>query len=55
VQERQFDSIADLLDLAGQAADVAVTDVGDLLQHEILDLGLRDALERVSGLGVHQQ
>ena len=55
VQERQLHGIADLLDLAGQTTDIAVADVGDLLKHEILDLGLRNALEGVSGLGVHQQ
>ena len=55
MQERQFDCIADLLDLPGQAADVGVGDVRDLLQHEILDLGLRHPLVRVTGLGVDQQ
>ena len=55
VQERQFDGVADLLDLPAQAADVVVADVGHLFEHQILDLGLGDALERVSGLGVDQQ
>ena len=55
VQERQFDGVADLLDLPAQAADVVVADVGNLFEHQILDLGLGDALERVPGLGVDQQ
>ena len=55
MQERQLDGVADLLDLAPQAADVAVADVGHLLQHQVLDLGLGDALERVAGLGVDEQ
>ena len=55
VQERQLDGVADLLDLPGQAADVAVADVGHLFEDQVLDLGLGDALERVPGLGVDQQ
>jgi hypothetical protein len=31
------------------------SDVGHLLEHQVLDLGLGDALERVAGLGVDQQ
>ena len=38
-----------------KATDVAVADVGHLFQHQVLDLGLGDALERVAGLGVDQQ
>lgn len=55
MQERQLDSVADLLDLPREATDVVVADVGDLLEHEILDLGLRDPLEGVAGLRVHEQ
>ena len=55
VQERQLHGVADLLDLPAQPADVVVGDVGDLFQHQVLDLGLGDALEGVTGLGVHQQ
>ena len=55
VQERQFDGVADLFDLPGQAADVLVGDVRHLLQHEVLDLGLRHPLVGVAGLGVDQQ
>ncbi len=39
VQVRQLDRVADLLDLAVEAADVGVADVGDLLKHQLLDLG----------------
>ena len=38
VQERQLDGVADRLDLALEAADVLVADVGDLLEDELLDL-----------------
>ena len=55
VQERQLDRVADLLDLPGQPADVVVADVGHLFEHEVLDLGLGDALEGIPGLGVDQQ
>jgi hypothetical protein len=55
VQERQLHGVADLLDLAEQPADVLVGDVGHLLQHEVFDLGLRDTLVGVAGLGVDQQ
>ena len=55
VQERQLDGVADLLDLPEQAADVAVVDVGHLLQHEVLDLGLGHPLVGVARLGVDQQ
>ena len=55
MQERQFDGVADLLDLPAKTADVVVADVGNLFEDKILDLGLGDALERVPGLGVDQQ
>ena len=55
VQERQLDGVADLLDLPAQPADVVVADVGHLFENEILDLGLGDALERVSRLRVDEQ
>ena len=41
VQERQLHGVADRLDLALEAADVLVADVGDLLEDELLDLFLR--------------
>ena len=43
VQERQLDRVADVLDLALEAADVLVADVGDLLEDELLDLLARAA------------
>ena len=55
MQERQLDGVADLLDLPAEATDVVVADVGNLFENQILDLGLRDALERVPGLRVDQQ
>ena len=55
VQERQLDGVADLLDLPEQATDVGVVDVGHLLQHEVLDLGLGHPLVGVARLGVDQQ
>ena len=55
MQERQFDCVTDLLDLTSQTADIAVVDVGNLLEDEILHLGLGNALERVAGLGIDQQ
>ena len=55
VQERQLDGVADLLDLPAQPTDVVVGDVGNLFEHQVLDLGLGDALEGVTRFGVHQQ
>ena len=39
VEEGQLDGVADELDLFTQSPDVAVSDVGHLLQDELLDLG----------------
>ena len=55
VQERQLHRVADLLDLRGQAADVAVVDVGHLLEDELLDLALRDPLVGVRRARLDQQ
>ena len=55
VQEGQFDGVADLFDLSGQAADIAVGDIGHLFENKVLDLGLGDPLEGVAGLAVDQQ
>ncbi len=49
VQERQLDGVADELDLAVEAADVVVVDVGDLFEDELFDLALLDALVGVAG------
>ena len=55
VQVRQLDGVADLLDLVVETADRLVGDVGDLLEDELLDLGLGDLLVDVAGAGVEQQ
>ena len=41
----EIDGVPDRLDLWAEPADVGVVDVRDLLEHELLDLGARDALE----------
>ena len=63
MQERQLDGVGDLLDLVVEAADVAVGDVRDLLEQEVLDLrpgqlleqqvGARIEAHRVAGTQVH--
>ena len=55
VQERQLDSVGDLLDLGVEAADVLVGDVRDLLEDEVLDLGAGQLLEQQARAGVHEQ
>ncbi|MFN8156541.1 MAG: hypothetical protein U0R68_03940 [Candidatus Nanopelagicales bacterium] len=55
VQVRQLDRVADLLDLRGETTDVAVVDVGDLLEDELLDLGLQDLLVDVLRARLEQQ
>ena len=55
VQERQLDRVLDRLDLVVQAADLAVGDVRDLLEDELLDLGLRDPLVGVVAPRLDQQ
>ena len=55
MQVRQLDRVADLVDLRCQTTDVVVVDVGDLFEHEFLDLGLRDALVDVAGAWLQQQ
>lgn len=52
MEEGQFDGVVDLLDLGGESADVAVGDVGHLLEDEVLDLGAGDDLEGVAGAPV---
>ena len=51
VQVRQLDRVLDHLDLVVEAADVGVGDVGDLFEHELLDLGPRQPLERAGRSG----
>ena len=55
VQVGQLDGVPDLLDLAGQAADVVIGDVRDFLQDQLLHLGLGDPLVHVPGPGFEQQ
>ena len=54
VDEGQLDGVGDLLDLVVEATHVVVGDVGDLLQHQLLDLGAGQALEQQARAGVHQ-
>lgn len=55
VEVRQFDRVADHLDLAAQTADLLVADVGDLFEDEFLDLALRNDLVDIAGTGFEQQ
>ena len=55
VEVRQLDRVLDHLDLLVEAADVVVGDVGDLFEHELLDLGPRQLLEQQAGAAFHQQ
>ena len=48
----QLDRIPDLLYLVDQAADVAVRDVGNLFQYQILHFGTLEFLEDQIRLGV---
>ena len=52
VGKRQLHGILDRLDLGRQPANIRVCDVGDLVQGQLVDLSLRDTLERVPGRGV---
>ena len=54
VQVRQLDRVLDRLDLVVEAADVGVGDVGDLFEHELLDLGAREPLDEQAGAAVHR-
>ena len=55
VEVRQLDRVLDHLDLLVEAADVVVGDVGDLFEHELLDLGPGQLLEQQAGAAFHQQ
>ena len=46
VQVGQLDGVGDGLDLGVEPADVGVGDVGDLLEHELLDLGTGQLLDQ---------
>ena len=54
VQVRQLDGVGDGLDLAVEAADVVVGDVGDLFEHELFDLLARQLLDEEPGAQVHE-
>src|SRR5205809_741188 len=54
VEVGQLDGVFDGLDLVGEAADVVVADVRHFLEGEVLDIALRELLEEVPRLGVHQ-
>ncbi len=55
VEIGELDRVADHLDLSAEAADLLVTDVGDLFEDEFLDLALGDDLVDVSGAGLEQE
>jgi hypothetical protein len=48
VEERHLDGVADVLDLAAEPPDVLIGDVGDLLEHQLLDLFLREPFQDVA-------
>ena len=47
IEERQLDRVPDLLDLFLKTAHVVVTDLWNLLQHELLGLGLGQLLNHI--------
>ena len=55
VQVRQLDRVLDQLDLVVEAADVGVGDVGNLFEHELLDLGPRQPLREQARPRVHEE
>ena len=55
VEVRQLDGVLDRVDLVVESADVVVGDVGDLFEHELFDLGSRQALDEQPGACVHEQ
>src|SRR5881397_1555197 len=55
VEVGQLDGVFDGLDLVGEAADVVVADVRHFLEGEVLDIALRELLEEVARLRVHQE
>ena len=54
MQERQLDRVGDLLDLAVEAADVVVGDVGDLFEHEVRRPRAGQLLEQHARARVHE-
>src|SRR3989454_6834505 len=55
VEVGELDGVLDGLDLSAEAADVVVADVGHFLEREILDLALRQLLQQVARLRIHQK
>lgn len=55
MEVREFDRVADHLDLVAQAADLLVADVGYFFEDQFLDLALRYDLVDVSGAGFEQE
>src|SRR5206468_5661659 len=53
-EEWKLDRVTDLLDLALEAADVLVADIGDLLEDELLHLFSREELRDHDRAGVEQ-
>ena len=54
MQIGQLDGVADLVDLRPEPTDLLVRDIGDLLEDELLDLGLGHPLVDEAGPGVEQ-
>ena len=55
MQERQLNSIADLLNLGSEAANVRIGDVWHLFEDQVLHLGAGNLLQGVAGAPVHRQ
>lgn len=55
VEVRQFDRIADHLDLVAQTADLCVVDVRHLFEDQLFDLALGDAFVHVPGARFEEQ
>src|ERR1043166_2295583 len=55
VQVRQLDGVLDRVDLGTETADIVVADVRHFLERQVLDLVLRELLQQVAALAVHQE
>src|SRR5438876_6730854 len=55
VEVRQLHGVLDGLDLVAEAADIVVADVGHFLEGQIFHFALRQLLEEVARLRVHQE
>ncbi len=54
VEVGQLDGVLDGLDLGGEPADVLVVDVGHFLERQVFDFALRQLLQEVAALAVHE-